>query len=219
MRRFGKALARDDGRARGGAARHALRQSVESARACASCAAAGADCIVGLPLYPQSTRACTGTCREEFERRMDDAAPQARRGFVAQYWNAPGYIEALAASVRRSWAHGRESKLVVSFHSVPVSFAAQGDTYVEATKATTRLLTEALGMAPADTLTTYQSRFDSREWQGPMLVPELERRLPARACATWRWCARGSQSIALRRRSRWASRRPRRIMRPPVRRA
>lgn len=138
-------------------------------------AAAGADCIVGLPLYPQSTRACTGTCREEFERRMDDAAPQARRGFVAQYWNAPGYIEALAASVRRSWAHGRESKLVVSFHSVPVSFAAQGDTYVEATKATTRLLTEALGMAPADTLTTYQSRFDSRKWQGPMLVPELER--------------------------------------------
>ncbi|MDO5042146.1 MAG: ferrochelatase [Slackia sp.] len=137
---------------------------------------AGVDRIVGLPLYPQNTRACTGTCREEFERCIDRIAPEGlRRSFVDEYWNAPGYIEALAASVRRSWAHAAGSKLVVSFHSVPVSFAKRGDTYVEATKATARLLAEALGLSSADVLTTYQSRFDSRKWQGPLLVPELER--------------------------------------------
>lgn len=137
---------------------------------------AGADRIVGLPLYPQNTRACAGTCREEFERRMALVAPEGLRwAFIDEYWDAPGYIEALAASVRRSWAHAPGSKLVVSFHSVPVSFAKHGDTYVEATKATSRLLAETLGLSPADVLTTYQSRFDSRKWQGPMLAPELER--------------------------------------------
>lgn len=137
---------------------------------------AGADAIVGLPLYPQKTRACAGTCREEFDRRMADVAPAGMRSaFVEEYWDEPGYIAALAGSVRRSWARTPGSKLIVSFHSVPVSFARHGDTYVQATKETARMLGEALGMSPMDVLTTYQSRFDSRKWQGPMLVPELER--------------------------------------------
>lgn len=145
---------------------HGLRELLE----------AGARRIVGVPLYPQNVRACAGTCREEFERCIGRIAPEGLAwSFVDEYWNAPGYIEALAASVRRSWAHTEGSKLVVSFHSVPVSFAKHGDTYVEATKATARLLAEALGLPAADMLTTYQSRFDSRKWQGPMLVPELER--------------------------------------------
>lgn len=137
---------------------------------------AGADLIVGLPLYPQNTRACTGTCREEFDRVLTDAAfDRVRTAFVAEYWNAPGYIEALASSVRRSWAHAPASKLIVSFHSVPVSFSKRGDTYVEATKKTACLLAETLGLRASEILTTYQSRFDSRRWQGPMLVPELKR--------------------------------------------
>ena len=137
---------------------------------------AGADRIVGLPLYPQNTRACTGTCREEFDRALADSAFDGTdSAFVEEYWSAPGYIEALAASVRRSWAHVPGSKLVVSFHSVPVSFAKRGDTYVEATKETARLLADALGIRASDVSVAYQSRFDSRKWQGPMLVPELER--------------------------------------------
>lgn len=139
---------------------------------------AGADFVVGLPLYPQHTRACAGTCRREFERCIDRIAPEGLRwSFVDEYWNAPGYIEALAASVGRSWTPRKPavSKLVVSFHSIPISFAKHGDTYVEATRKTAERLASALGMSCEDVLVTYQSRFDSRKWQGPMLVPELER--------------------------------------------
>ncbi|MFR4802202.1 MAG: ferrochelatase [Eggerthellaceae bacterium] len=89
----------------------------------------------------------------------------------------PGYIEALAKSVLRSWLPRAlaSSKLVVSFHSVPVSFAKRGDTYVEATRKTAQRLAKVLGMDDEGVLVTYQSRFDNRKWQGPMLVPELER--------------------------------------------
>ncbi|MDO4443327.1 MAG: ferrochelatase [Slackia sp.] len=137
--------------------------------------AEGADSIVGLPLYPQNTRACTGTCREEFERCMARVVPGVRSAFVEEYWREPDYIKALAASIRRSWVHAEGSKLLVSFHSVPVSWAKRGDTYVEATRETARLLREELGLRSDDVLTTYQSRFDNRKWQGPLLVPELER--------------------------------------------
>ena len=132
---------------------------------------AGAGRIVGLPLYPQHTRACAGTCYEEFRRQMGSIAPgDDRWAFIDEYWNAPGYIEALAKSVLRSWLPRAlaSSKLVVSFHSVPVSFAKRGDTYVEATRKTAQRLAKVLGMDDEGVLVTYQSRFDNRKWKGPM---------------------------------------------------
>lgn len=155
---------------------------------------AGADRVVALPMYPQDTRACTGTSNDEFRLQADRVLPASTPTFfVEEYWAEAGYIEALAASVRRSWNTVEQartnvdpeaapssslpssSKLVVSFHSLPVSFAKKGDTYVEATRGTARLLGRALGLGPKDVMLTYHSPFGGGKWQGPMLVPELER--------------------------------------------
>lgn len=84
-----------------------------------------------------------------------------------------GYLDALAQSVRDAWSYEPGKKLVVSFHSIPVSFQAAGDTYPESTKATAEGLASKLGIAPEDVVLTYQSRFDSRKWLGPFLEPEL----------------------------------------------
>lgn len=147
------------------------------ARALDEMAAAGVDEVVALPLYPQATRACSGTCFKELDRCLAERAsswnPQVHR--IDHYWDAPAYMAALAASVRRAWTHGSGGKLVVSFHSLPVSYAAKGDTYAEDTKETARRLAEALDISQEDVLVTYQSRFDSRKWLGPFLEPELER--------------------------------------------
>lgn len=142
---------------------------------------AGADRIVALPLYPQGTRACAGTCLEEFERCLDAACAargSARRPAVVevdQYWNAPGYLDALAESVRDAWNPQGGGRLVASFHSIPLSHAKAGDTYPESTRATMEGLVSKLGMRPSDVSAAYQSRFDSRRWLGPMLAPELRR--------------------------------------------
>ena len=142
---------------------------------------AGVDQIVALPMYPQNTRACAGTCLEEFDRafasavasRPDALRPEVRH--VLHYWDAPGYLDALAASVRRSWEYAAGKKLVVSFHSIPVCHQKEGDTYPESTKATALGLAEKLGVKDEDLVVAYQSRFDSRRWLGPFLNSELQR--------------------------------------------
>ena len=142
---------------------------------------AGVSRIVVVPLYPQETKACAGTCLEEFERAFGEAMaerpkrmrPEVRT--ISHYWNAPGYLDALAQSVRDAWSYEPGKKLVVSFHSIPVSFQAAGDTYPESTKATAEGLASKLDIAPEDVVLTYQSRFDSRKWLGPFLGPELRR--------------------------------------------
>ena len=142
---------------------------------------AGVDHIVALSMYPQDTKACAGTCLEEFDRSLEAAlavrsvAARPTVDKIAYYWNAPGYLDALAQSVREAWSYEPGKKLVVSFHSVPLSYQASGDTYHESTKATALGLASKLGVAPEDLDITYQSRFDSRKWLGPFLNPELRR--------------------------------------------
>ncbi len=94
---------------------------------------------------------------------------------IESYWEAPGYISALAAAITRSWDYTRGSKLVVSFHSIPMSHAEAGDPYPEHTLATARMVGDELGIPRGDVRLTYQSRFDRRTWLGPMLEPTLSR--------------------------------------------
>lgn len=173
---------------------------------------AGAERIVALPLYPQYTKSCAGTCFQEFDRafqrvygyaledagvqgnasdggdaalvsglgasrasalRATAAAPRVVR--IGHYWDAPGYLKALAASIRRAWEYVPGSKLVVSFHSIPVSHAQAGDPYPEQTRATAHALADELEIPRDDVQLAYQSRFDSRAWVGPFLEGELSR--------------------------------------------
>ena len=150
---------------------------------------AGADTVVALPLYPQRTRSCAGTCFEEFDRafrRVFGALPDESDGSlgeasvprvvrVGHYWDAPGYLQALARSIRDAWEYAPGSKLVVSFHSIPMSHAQAGDPYPEQTLATARALASELDIPRGDVRLTYQSRFDGRTWIGPMLEPMLSR--------------------------------------------
>lgn len=189
---------------------------------------AGATTIVALPLYPQMTRSCAGTCFQEFDRAFKmvygvepdgygatergeyavlgvstDCKPahghnggmevgglerdESRRAPIGEfgsaprvvrighYWDAPGYLSALARSIREAWDYVPGSKLVVSFHSIPMSHAQSGDPYPEQTLATARALAEELGIPRGDVRLTYQSRFDGRKWIGPMLEPMLSR--------------------------------------------
>lgn len=137
---------------------------------------AGADTLVVIPLYPQETKSCAGTCVQEFERAFkqvygNSVVPQVI--FIRHYYDAPGYIEALAASVKRVWTWKPGAKLVLSFHSIPVSHVEAGDKYVQQTEETARALADELSIPREDVILAYQSRFDNRKWVGPMLKPVL----------------------------------------------
>jgi ferrochelatase len=92
--------------------------------------------------------------------------PETR--FIDNYHDAPGYIAALAASVREDWArNGRGDKLLLSFHGVPKSTVDRGDPYLEQCQRTASLVAEALALGDDDWSLSFQSRVGREEWLQP----------------------------------------------------
>jgi ferrochelatase len=114
---------------------------------------------------------------------MDDVADWLKRSrnplelrFIKHFHDHPGYVAALAASVREHWvATGRPDKLVMSFHGLPRRSLDLGDPYYCECQKTGRLLAEALGLTESDYLITFQSRFGKAEWLQPYTQPTLEK--------------------------------------------
>jgi ferrochelatase len=126
--------------------------------------------LLVLPLYPQYS-APTGASTfdavaEDFSRRR--WLPELR--FITHYHDNPGYIEALAASVRRHWeSHGRAERLLMSFHGIPRRYFDNGDPYFCECHKTARLLAESLGLAKSEYQLVFQSRFGREEWLKPYI--------------------------------------------------
>lgn len=137
--------------------------------------AAGADDILILPLYPQWAGSTTGSTEDAvaaWSRRR--ASPPAIR-WIEAFPTDPGYIGALAASVREHWAaHGRGDKLVMSFHGIPQRSVDRGDPYADQCRATAQALAAALNLPPDQWLATFQSRFGAAKWLQPYTQPTLE---------------------------------------------
>jgi ferrochelatase len=140
----------------------------------------GCDRILLLPLYPQYSASTTATAFDEAFRVLQGMRDQPELRTVRDFHDDPGYIGALAASVRDFWGkRGRPEMLVMSFHGIPKRSVARGDPYQEQCLATGRLLAEALGLGEAQYRITFQSRFGRAEWLQPYtadVLAELGRR-------------------------------------------
>jgi ferrochelatase len=128
----------------------------------------GARQLLVLPLYPQYSGPTGGSTfdavAEDFRKRR--WLPDFQ--FVASYHDQPGYIAAVANSVRAHWAeHGRAEKLLFSYHGEPRRYLDEGDPYHCQCLKTTRLVAESLGLAEGEYLTSFQSRFGREEWLKP----------------------------------------------------
>jgi len=124
--------------------------------------------IVTLPLYPQYSCTTTAAVFDVLSHEMGRLRWIPEFSFINHYHDAPGYIDALAASVRDYWAqHDRGEKLVMSFHGVPKSTFRQGDPYHCQCQKTGRLLAERLNLDDDDWLLTFQSRVGREEWLSP----------------------------------------------------
>lgn len=129
---------------------------------------AGARRIVLLPLYPQYSGTTTASVFDA------TSAELARRRWVPElrvinhYHDAPGYIAALAASVRDYWERqGRGDKLLISFHGVPRQTLDDGDPYHCQCHKTARLLASSLELEADDWSVVFQSRLGRGEWLRP----------------------------------------------------
>ena len=137
--------------------------------------ARGCDRILLLPMYPQYAASTTASVSDEAARSMLCWRNLPEMRFVRSFCDHPGYIDALAASVREHWeGNGESEKLVVSFHGVPRFTLDKGDPYHCECRKTARLLAEALALPPDRLVVTFQSRFGKAEWLQPYTQPTLE---------------------------------------------
>ncbi|MEY4305343.1 MAG: hypothetical protein RIT52_1518 [Pseudomonadota bacterium] len=134
--------------------------------------AAGCEKILFFPLYPHYAGATSATANDAFFAALMKETRQPAARVVAEYFDHPAYIEALAQSVERAYAKldHRPDVLVASYHGMPIRYLMQGDPYHCQCAKTTRLLRERLGWDKADIDTSFQSVFGREEWLKPYTV-------------------------------------------------
>jgi ferrochelatase len=122
-----------------------------------------------VPLYPQYSTTTTASVVDVVERELPDAR------VVDNYATDPGWVAAVAASIRAHWqAHGRNERLLFSFHGIPRRVVASGDPYERQCEASTRAIVDALGLADGEWILCYQSRFGAEKWLGPATDATLQ---------------------------------------------
>jgi ferrochelatase len=147
---------------------------------------AGCTAIHVIPLFPQSAFCTTLSCKDKvFE--VAKKFPQLHFSTHESYPTHPLYTEAVAASIKEHWNYTPGSKLLFSFHAIPLRDVRKGDTYVQEIHESVTAITQLAGIPEADWAVSFHSRFeDSRRWLGPNPKKYLEL-----------WAAQGITRVAM----------------------
>ena len=145
-----------------------IRQGLEALRA------RGCDRILVLPLYPQYAASTTASVTDAVQAAVHAMHDAPALRFVESFHDHPGYVAALAQSVRDYWMQtGRPDVLVMSFHGLPRQVVERGDPYYEQCLTSARLLGAALGWGPERYRIAFQSRFGKARWLEPYTADVL----------------------------------------------
>jgi protoporphyrin/coproporphyrin ferrochelatase len=137
--------------------------------------AAGCEKILFFPLYPHYAGATSATANDAFFAALMREKRQPAARTVAEYFDHPAYIEALAQSVETAYAglDHRPDVLVTSYHGMPIRYLMEGDPYHCQCAKTSRLLRERLGWEKGAIDVTFQSVFGREEWLKPYTVKHV----------------------------------------------
>lgn len=133
--------------------------------------------LLFFPLFPQYSAATTASTIDMLARQIRRWrwVPEIRT--INSYYDDPGFLRALATSIRETWAEDEPDRLVLSYHGVPKRYIDNGDPYQCQCLETTRLLVQELGIDAERVISTFQSQFGRELWIGPK-TDALMRELP-----------------------------------------
>ena len=141
---------------------------------------AGALSILVLPLFPQTSGTTTGAVYDQVAAALRRTRELPSLRVISNYHDDPGYIQALAASLRTHLQQqGRRAHLLMSFHGIPERCVQRGDPYECHCRSTAELLAKELGLDAAAWSLSFQSRFGKARWLTPATDRTLAE-LPAR---------------------------------------
>lgn len=145
----------------------------------------GCQHIIAVPLYPQYSATTTATGFDALSAQFAKRRAQPGLTWIRDYATHPGYIAALAESVREHWQkQGRGERLLLSFHGLPQLNIRRGDPYQSRCEQTAQALAQALELSPEEWALSYQSRFGKQQW----ITPATDTRLA-------QWGAQGLGSV------------------------
>ena len=141
--------------------------------------------ILVLPLYPQYSATTTASTFDAVATELKTWRWLPELRMINHYHDDPGYIKALADSIRESWG-GRTpgERLLFSFHGIPRRYLLQGDPYHCECLKTARLVAESLQLPQDRWHVAFQSRFGREEWLKPYADHTLRQ-----------WAAQGVRSV------------------------
>jgi len=128
--------------------------------------------VVLLPLYPQYSKATTGSSLNEWRRLYSDSLPIH---VIESFYQNELYLEALTEKVDEAltrFAEPEPVELVFSAHGVPVAVIQAGDPYQQQIEKTVRLL-----MAHGGWRNRYRLCFQSKVGTSKWLQPSLHKTL------------------------------------------
>ncbi len=121
-----------------------------------------------LPLYPQFSSSTTAAVYDAVAATYRNWYWLPETRMVNDYYQAPGYIAALAASVRQHWQQQPAgARLLISFHGLPQRLIRAGDPYYDQCQATAQALAAALDLPQERWEMVFQSRFGKETWLQP----------------------------------------------------
>ena len=134
--------------------------------------------IVLLPLYPQYSTTTTASSLKDWDRAAKKIGLDLPTTQVCCYPAEPGFIAALAGSVRETLAKAKPDiryRLLLSAHGLPQRVVAKGDPYQWQVEQTAAALVEKLGIDDLDYTICYQSRVGPLKWISPATDAEIRR--------------------------------------------
>jgi len=129
--------------------------------------------VVVVPMFPQYAQSSYQTAVDAVCSYFIQKPHSFRLKIVSPYYNEPGYIKALAESLK-SYVEKDYDRLVFSFHSLPLSHVEAGYNkgkdfdYVYQIKETVRLVTNELKIDPRKNRIVYSSAI-GKKWLEPDL--------------------------------------------------
>ena len=129
---------------------------------------ANAQRLLLFPLYPQYSATTTASSFDAVTNIMQTWRNLPELRMINHYHDDPGYIDALAETIRDHWAQqGRAEKILFSFHGLPKKYFLAGDPYASECHRTAQLLAEQLQLDDDKWSIAFQSRFGLQEWLKP----------------------------------------------------
>ncbi|PKN11561.1 MAG: ferrochelatase [Deltaproteobacteria bacterium HGW-Deltaproteobacteria-4] len=133
---------------------------------------------VVLSLYPHYTGATSGSSIADFERAVAKYHPTLKLTIISQWYDWPGYLDALAHRVKESLETYHELmrdevQILFSAHALPQKFIDRGDPYLDHVLATVRGVMKRVGERPWHL--AFQSRSGPVQWMEPGTLETLDK--------------------------------------------